>query len=289
MNRQILYISLILISTSCFADQIKENIRNEIHLEKNDISIINVPYSRYNEYGKVDVINNTDSSIIYSLDFFLRYENYFSDDAIYHIQVNDWFLLGNSNQNIITFYKKGKVIKKLSVDDLNIQLMNLEETVSHVVWEDQSFLKENNLYVFTTNNELLVFDITKGKLIKHDKNISKEKFETLKNNANSYTISYSDYFPSIDSYKTNQNIDLDQILSDLVFKYYHDTTDLVWVGAYVFRNGSLQVIRAQCIDDVILNRKSIETISSDITNVKLTDIDFPNEYNQWWVMIKLEK
>ncbi|SFT85729.1 hypothetical protein SAMN04489724_2360 [Algoriphagus locisalis] len=287
--KRLLYILFTLISLPCLADQPKENLRNEIHLHKKGITIINLPYSRYSEFGKVEVINNSDSSILYTLDFFLRFENYFSEDATYHVQINDWFLVDYSNKVAITFYEKGKVINSLKFDDLNIQMMNLKETVSHIVWEYESFLHDNYFYVLTTNNELLVFDITRGELFQHEKNTSSGEFETLKKKSDSYSISYSDYSPSIDTYRTNQNQDLDLILSNLVFKYFPDSTELVWIGVYVFRNGSLTVTKVESINGLSLDDKTIEAISSEIKKVRLTDIDFPEEYYKWGKMIKLEK
>lgn len=279
----------VLISVPCLADQPKENLRNEIYLQKQDITIINLPYSRYSKLGKVEVIKNSDSSIIYTLDFFLRFENYFSEDATYHVQINDWFLSDDLSEEVITFYEKGAIINSLKFNDLNIETTNLTETVSHIVWEDQSFLKNNLFYLLTTNNELLVFDITTGALIRHERNIGNKKFETLKKKSDLYTISYSDYFPNIDTYRTNKNHDLDLILSDIVLKYFPDSTECVWVGVYVFRSGSVKVVRAESINDYSLDKETIEVISSNIKNVRLTDIDFPSEYYKWEEMIKLEK
>ena len=141
----------------------------------------------------------------------------------------------------------------------------------------------------TTNNELIVFDITTGSLIQQERNISLKKYEALKNKSDLYTITYSDNHPSIYNLTTNQNQDLDFILSDLVFRYFPDSIEIVWIGVFVFKNGSLAVSRVESLNNYSLDEKTIDTISSNIKKVRLTNIDFPSEYYKWGEMIKIEK
>ena len=284
-HKKIFCIFAVLISLPCMADHPKENFRNEIHLQEKGITVINLPYSKYSELGKIEVVNNSDSTIVYTLDFFLRFENYFSKDATYHVQVNDWFLSKYLDEVVLTFYEKDKVIRNFRFDELNVELRDLIKTVSHTIWEKQSFLKDNHFYLLTTNNELMVFDITTGDLLRHERNISSSKYNSQKKKSDLYSVSYSDEYPEIYNLKTNQNQDLRSILSDLVFKYLPDTKEFIWIGVYVFKNGSLAVRRVEGLNDF----SNIKTISSEIKRVRLTDIDFPNGYYKWGKMIKLEK
>lgn len=271
------------------ADQPKDNYRNEIRLHTKDITIINLPYSQYGEFGKVEVISNSDSDTLYTLDFFLRFDNYFSEDAVYHVQVNDWIITGYSDQVVLIFYKKGEIIRHLRFEDLKISEDGLTETVSHNIWQSESFIKDNEFYLFTTNNELLIFNIETGAKVSHERNTSSNYFANLKKGSDLYSITFSEDYPEINSYQTNQYKDLDIILSDLAFKHLPDSLNYVWVGAVISNFGSVVLSRIEHYPNrSLLDKKELELLSASIQDVRVTDIYFPKEYPKWAIMIKLE-
>jgi len=281
-----------LISQFAYCDQPKENFYNEIRITDSQLLIKNIPYSSYSNEGKVQFINSQTSELLYEYNFFLKNDNFFTADAEYHVSIDDWFSKGHYgfyNDQILTFYKRGEVIKKVCFADLGIKIGRLTETVSHILWMEKAFVSNQYLYIWTTSSLLLVYDMTSGEAVSGNPLRSQEEFDSLSIQGVNQVIDFPMDKPKVNFKKTNIGVPLEQIFSKLLKKNGFENQDIRTVTFYTFEDGHIEIgnVENWNLDNLITPKQRLD-FDQYLKDIRFIDFEFPEEYIKWGYCIKVD-
>lgn len=281
-----------LISQFAYCDQPKENFYNEIRITDSQLLIKNIPYSSYGDLGKVQFVNSKTYELLYEYDFFLKNENYFTADAEYHVSIDDWFSKGHFGFNydpILTFYKRGEVIKELCFADLGIKIERLTETVSHISWMEKTFVSNQYLYIWTTSSLLLVYDMTTGEAVSGNPLRRQEEFDSLSIKGVRQVIDFPIDNPTVNFNKTNIGIPLEQIFSKFLKKNGFENQDIRTITFYTFEDGHIEVgnVENWNFDNLITSEQRLK-FDQYLKDIRFVDFEFPVQYIKWGYRIKVD-
>ncbi len=270
---------------NAFADLPKENLYNQILLPKSNILVKNTPYTIYGEQGKFEVMDLKDSSIIYSVNRFFRFKNYFSENGLFHVTIDDWFVKGrpDNRTTVISFYKKGRLLRKYSVRDLRLNHPMLIETVSHKVWLKEVFIKSNILHVLTVDNIYLTFSMKNGRLNSRTQNSS----SLFQLNNNQFIIQHLEFDfkqPYIENLITSTGESLDTIISTLLYGMF-PTDKKFLVGLYISKEGIPIVETLEFNNLKRVKEKARLSVTKAISAYRLTNFEIEPPYEYWGKMV----
>jgi len=148
-------------------------------LSKNSISKLissctNQPYPKSGLYAYNICSDDGSDVLLWSVNWYSKSVD-LSDDGKYLVRYGPWATLNNFGQPntkelAVAFYKEGRLLSRYSVGDLVRFAWVLPTTVSHFMWQKETFFdsQANQLTITTLNGEKYVFDITSGEIIEKE-------------------------------------------------------------------------------------------------------------------------
>lgn len=119
------------------------------------------------EHPKSGLYDIKTNKLLWSINWY-SYEVHLSNDGVYLIQPGPWASSSNYDENAVSFYKNGKLLKSYMVKQLVTDLNSVQHSISHYMWrKTTSFDQNSELYHITTySNDEHTFDITTGEPVK---------------------------------------------------------------------------------------------------------------------------
>lgn len=254
-----------------------DNHRSITHLLDSGLVVINTPYTKNDTLGKVEVIQTSDSSLLYQMTSFLKFENYFTQNGEYHVQLNPYCPNDSTPENALTFYQKGRIIHTVLFSELytNLNVASLPTSV----WKKEAFIAKGKLYILTTNGYVMVFNATSGTLLDTSKRVV--EFEQFRDEVDSYYVEKSEYLPLIECLKTNKEANLETLLRQKLDPYYTADVEFLTIYFCVYPDGSVHLSEIKRNGNQEFSQKDLSKINKKLKKIKLTEFTFYPGFTQW--------
>lgn len=130
------------------------------HIENSNNESIANRYSESGLYNYDDISNP-----VWTIDFYAEENSiYISDDRQYLVRRGPMPEIGSLEQLAVSFYKNGELLKSYNISSFVRQEKRLPTTTSHFGWVKKYSIKNNKLYIITTNWKFFTIDITTGEM-----------------------------------------------------------------------------------------------------------------------------
>lgn len=109
-------------------------------------------------------INDGSKEPLWTVDWFSD-DVEIANDGLYLVRPGPWARV--LEDDAITFYKNGQLIKNYKINQLISKKRKLEYTVSHFFWEKQSLFDREKMkyYIETLDGKHFIFDIKTGEIL----------------------------------------------------------------------------------------------------------------------------
>ncbi len=136
--------------------------------ENGEFYFKSIPYYRFGatNFGKTIVFDSKTNEELYSIDNYLPSSSFISNNGNSLVTVEYW-MWGHDNyedQVLITIYNKEDSAKHYRIDDLVTNKTILTHTVSHTLWYEKMFIKNDTLNILTEEGRVVRLDIKTGKI-----------------------------------------------------------------------------------------------------------------------------
>ena len=157
---------IFLLPVKGYSDSLAPATAYKLKSENGRYALHTYPFSYYGIGGEAFVIDTEEMDTLYGFDQHLGFVSRIDNSGDYVVTIDSWPFKNESlGVVVIKFYKRGELIKSITLDKLVFESFQYCYSVSHISWYESSAISGNILQVKTCENQLFEFDLGSGEKI----------------------------------------------------------------------------------------------------------------------------